>query len=44
VPIIQGDTDPYDTLATFFEQHVDMAAILALLKGSEELRETSRIS
>jgi len=33
VPIIQGGTDPYDTLATFFEQHVDMAAILALMKG-----------
>ncbi len=44
VPIIQGGTDPYDTLATFFEQHVDMAAILALLKGSEELRETPRVS
>ncbi|MGB8220306.1 MAG: cobyric acid synthase [Methanoregula sp.] len=32
IPIVQVDNDPYDTLATFFEQHVDMAAILALMK------------
>ena len=30
--IINGGDDPYDTLATWFEQHVDMAAIIALLK------------
>lgn len=30
--IIKGGDDPYDTLATIFEQHVDMAAIIALLK------------
>ena len=30
--IINGGDDPYDTLATLFEQHVDMAAIIALLK------------
>ncbi|WP_292425125.1 cobyric acid synthase [Methanoregula sp.] len=31
-PILQGGSDPYDTLATLFEQHVDMGAIIALLK------------
>ena len=30
--IVEGGDDPYDTLATLFEQHVDMAAIIALLK------------
>ena len=30
--ITKGGDDPYDTLATLFEQHVDMAAIIALLK------------
>jgi len=30
--IIKDGDDPYDTLADLFEQHVDMAAIIALLK------------
>ncbi|MFA7694265.1 MAG: cobyric acid synthase [Methanoregula sp.] len=29
--ITNGGDDPYDTLATLFEQHVDMTALLALL-------------
>ncbi|MFA6363974.1 cobyric acid synthase [Methanoregula sp.] len=31
-PILQEGSDPYDTLATLFEQNVDMGAIIAILK------------
>ena len=34
----QSGDDPYETLAILFEQHMDMAAIIALLKEKWELR------